>query len=198
MTESRGDPVIDTLTRSSVDGAYHCPACDSPFTRRSNLRRHYAIRTHHRPAPSFALPPAHALTHPDTRGTGYQCQLCHRFFARSDQLRTHIVRCESQNAAEPDPRVRRASSLEINPFDAAMGTTYPSPPSATLSGSLYQPHMPPSTLQTNVERSNGADFGYLPPILSLPSTLPGSDYASYDSYVRIRPDYVPLVLIRGG
>ena len=35
---------IDDLRRRSDDGAYHCPQCDAPFTRRSNLRRHYAIR----------------------------------------------------------------------------------------------------------------------------------------------------------
>ena len=38
---------VDELRRNPEDGAYHCPKCDAPFTRRSNLRRHYGIRTHH-------------------------------------------------------------------------------------------------------------------------------------------------------
>jgi hypothetical protein len=38
------DASIDSLRRNPTDGAYHCPRCDAPFTRRSNLRRHYHIR----------------------------------------------------------------------------------------------------------------------------------------------------------
>jgi hypothetical protein len=44
MDSNRDTSEVDALTRDPVDGAYHCPACDAPFTRRSNLRRHYTIR----------------------------------------------------------------------------------------------------------------------------------------------------------
>lgn len=40
---SFGSPV-DNIRRDIKDNAYHCPQCDTPFTRRSNLRRHFQIR----------------------------------------------------------------------------------------------------------------------------------------------------------
>jgi uncharacterized Zn-finger protein len=36
--------VIASLVRHPVSGSYHCPLCDTPFARRSNLKRHYIIR----------------------------------------------------------------------------------------------------------------------------------------------------------
>jgi hypothetical protein len=44
MEDSKREVNIDALRRDATDGSYHCPQCNAPFTRRSNLRRHYHIR----------------------------------------------------------------------------------------------------------------------------------------------------------
>jgi len=44
MSEATFVSPVDNIRRDTRDGAYHCPQCDTPFTRRSNLRRHFQIR----------------------------------------------------------------------------------------------------------------------------------------------------------
>ncbi|EKM79632.1 hypothetical protein AGABI1DRAFT_114132 [Agaricus bisporus var. burnettii JB137-S8] len=66
------DASIDSLRRNATDGAYHCPRCDAPFTRRSNLRRHYHIHT---------------------RNMVHKCQHCNQSFAKSEELHSHSVQC---------------------------------------------------------------------------------------------------------
>jgi hypothetical protein len=36
--------MIASLARHPASGSFHCPLCDTPFARRSNLKRHYAVR----------------------------------------------------------------------------------------------------------------------------------------------------------
>ncbi|KAJ3561975.1 hypothetical protein NP233_g9865 [Leucocoprinus birnbaumii] len=74
MQPTHRDASIDSLRRNPTDGAYHCPRCDAPFTRRSNLRRHYHIHT---------------------RNMVHKCQNCNQSFAKSEELQSHLVQCGS-------------------------------------------------------------------------------------------------------
>ncbi|GLB39444.1 hypothetical protein LshimejAT787_0606060 [Lyophyllum shimeji] len=67
---------IDSLRRDPDDGAYHCPRCDAPFTRRSNLRRHYTIHTRN-------------------RDIDVKCQTCGKAFTSSSAFQSHVIQCTS-------------------------------------------------------------------------------------------------------
>ncbi|KAF9451817.1 hypothetical protein P691DRAFT_698410 [Macrolepiota fuliginosa MF-IS2] len=77
MHSTHRDASIDSLRRNPTDGAYHCPRCDAPFTRRSNLRRHYHIHT---------------------RNMVHKCQSCSQVFAKSEELQSHSLQCSSTSA----------------------------------------------------------------------------------------------------
>ncbi|KXN83370.1 Zinc finger protein 57 [Leucoagaricus sp. SymC.cos] len=79
MHSTHRDATIDSLRRNPADGAYHCPRCDAPFTRRSNLRRHYHIHT---------------------RNMVHKCQACNQVFAKSEELQSHSMQCGSTTAWE--------------------------------------------------------------------------------------------------
>ncbi|KJA20482.1 hypothetical protein HYPSUDRAFT_217009 [Hypholoma sublateritium FD-334 SS-4] len=70
---SFGSPV-DNIRRDIKDNAYHCPQCDTPFTRRSNLRRHFQIHT---------------------RSSILKCENCNEDFASRDELQSHAPGCYS-------------------------------------------------------------------------------------------------------
>ncbi|KAF5378777.1 hypothetical protein D9615_006930 [Tricholomella constricta] len=63
---------LDDLCRDPNDGAYHCPSCETPFTRRSNLRRHFVIHTRNLP---------------------FKCPNCEERFSRGDELHYHSLLC---------------------------------------------------------------------------------------------------------
>ncbi|CAA7260353.1 unnamed protein product [Cyclocybe aegerita] len=65
------DPV-DNVRRDAKDGAYHCPQCDTPFTRRSNLRRHFQIHT---------------------RNTIHKCDTCDEEFSSKQEMQAHTSTC---------------------------------------------------------------------------------------------------------
>ncbi|PPR02671.1 hypothetical protein CVT26_009787 [Gymnopilus dilepis] len=65
---------IDSIRRDSKDGAYHCPQCDTPFTRRSNLRRHYQIHM---------------------RSAVLKCEGCGEEYTSKDEFQAHSLSCYS-------------------------------------------------------------------------------------------------------
>ncbi|KAH0583295.1 hypothetical protein H2248_011168 [Termitomyces sp. 'cryptogamus'] len=86
---------LDNLCRDPEDGAYHCPSCNAPFTRRSNLRRHFVIHTRNMP---------------------FKCDSCESRFSRSDELRYHLLSCPEpwQGATTPSfPTIPRFSSNPV-------------------------------------------------------------------------------------
>ncbi|KAF9047657.1 hypothetical protein BJ165DRAFT_1526938 [Panaeolus papilionaceus] len=70
---SNSDP-IDNIRRDSKDGAYHCPQCNTPFTRRSNLRRHYQIHM---------------------RSMLVKCENCSDEYYSTEELQAHLTTCFS-------------------------------------------------------------------------------------------------------
>lgn len=64
------DP-IDNVSRDSKDGTYRCPQCQTPFTRRSNLRRHFQIREW---TDNFCK--GLLITSQDLRGSSLKCEVC--------------------------------------------------------------------------------------------------------------------------
>ncbi|RDB27169.1 hypothetical protein Hypma_004581 [Hypsizygus marmoreus] len=92
---------IDDLRRDPDDGAYHCPRCDSPFTRRSNLRRHYSIHI---------------------RNMESKCPACGKSFASTDDFQFHIVHCPKSAWSTPDPD-SSLQSEQRSSFDEAIGST---------------------------------------------------------------------------
>ena len=72
MEDSKREVNIDSLRRDATDGSYHCPQCNAPFTRRSNLRRHYHIREL-----SSSLPFGHRFPHLRAfRQTQHELPMC--------------------------------------------------------------------------------------------------------------------------
>ncbi|KAF4621132.1 hypothetical protein D9613_001158 [Agrocybe pediades] len=65
---------IDHVRRDSRDSAYHCPQCDTPFTRRSNLRRHFQIHM---------------------RSAVFKCQKCTDEFSSKEEIQSHSLTCFS-------------------------------------------------------------------------------------------------------
>ncbi|KDR69867.1 hypothetical protein GALMADRAFT_230512 [Galerina marginata CBS 339.88] len=78
MTEAKptASP-IDNIRRDNKDGAYHCPQCDTPFTRRSNLRRHFQIHM---------------------RSAIQKCESCSEEFLTREEYQTHTLSCYSSMA----------------------------------------------------------------------------------------------------
>ncbi|KAF9479109.1 hypothetical protein BDN70DRAFT_879175 [Pholiota conissans] len=70
---SFGSPV-DNVRRDIKDNAYHCPQCDTPFTRRSNLRRHFQIHM---------------------RNSILKCDNCSDEFGSKEELQSHAPGCYS-------------------------------------------------------------------------------------------------------
>ncbi|PPQ71014.1 hypothetical protein CVT24_011930 [Panaeolus cyanescens] len=68
---ANSDP-IDSIRRDSKDGAYHCPQCNTPFTRRSNLRRHYQIHM---------------------RSMLVKCENCSDEYYSTEELQAHLATC---------------------------------------------------------------------------------------------------------
>ncbi|KAF8805186.1 hypothetical protein BYT27DRAFT_6669752 [Phlegmacium glaucopus] len=67
------DP-IDNVSRDSKDGTYRCPQCQTPFTRRSNLRRHFQIHL---------------------RGSSLKCEVCNEEHSTKDSLQDHVTASHS-------------------------------------------------------------------------------------------------------
>lgn len=64
--------LIDNVSRDSKDGTYRCPQCQTPFTRRSNLRRHFQIR---KEIGNLTVNSANNYSL-DLRGTSMICEVC--------------------------------------------------------------------------------------------------------------------------
>ncbi|TFK32211.1 hypothetical protein BDQ12DRAFT_739531 [Crucibulum laeve] len=86
------DSSVDNLRRDPHDGAYHCPRCEAPFTRRSNLRRHYHI--HKRPSDLI-------------------CHACSEKFSCSDELQVHLLQCSESNW-EPTEELHSMGGIDNN------------------------------------------------------------------------------------
>ncbi|KAF5322035.1 hypothetical protein D9619_002130 [Psilocybe cf. subviscida] len=74
-----GGSPVDNVRRDIKDGAYHCPQCDTPFTRRSNLRRHFQIHM---------------------RSATLKCENCNEEFAAKEDLQSHTPNCYSWSAMQ--------------------------------------------------------------------------------------------------
>lgn len=92
MEDSKREVNIDSLRRDATDGSYHCPQCNAPFTRRSNLRRHYHIHK---------------------RNMSFQCANCNASFPSNDVLQSHVVHCPPTPTWDPaaDPLFQAMSSF---------------------------------------------------------------------------------------
>ncbi|KII84930.1 hypothetical protein PLICRDRAFT_347224 [Plicaturopsis crispa FD-325 SS-3] len=128
---------VDGVSRAASDDKYHCPTCDTAFTRRSNLRRHYAIHT---------------------RNLDFKCEGCNKAFARrvsrgSDQLRFHAPNCPLLTNGAADTSAPSPSAIPaVGPSTWGASPPYHGSPSF---------HSTPATLPPNnlAPRSNRLPFG---------------------------------------
>jgi predicted RNA-binding Zn-ribbon protein involved in translation (DUF1610 family) len=77
MSEALFVGPVDNVRRDTRDGAYHCPQCDTPFTRRSNLRRHFQIREYLKDSVNPVADPVFDTSMPlDMRSPLFKCENC--------------------------------------------------------------------------------------------------------------------------
>ncbi|KIM36811.1 hypothetical protein M413DRAFT_31428 [Hebeloma cylindrosporum] len=87
MSEANFVGPVDNVRRDPRDGAYHCPQCDTPFTRRSNLRRHFQI---HMRSPLF------------------KCENCGEEYTTKAELHSHALTCHSMAWNNVDEKAFRS------------------------------------------------------------------------------------------
>lgn len=107
------DP-IDNVTRDSKDGTYRCPQCQTSFTRRSNLRRHFQIHL---------------------RDSSLKCEVCNEEHSTKDSLQNHVTASHSTtwNVSHEKPLQRIVIQQGDNPH---------SPFASGMSPSSYGPYPP--------------------------------------------------------
>ncbi|PPQ88500.1 hypothetical protein CVT25_013171 [Psilocybe cyanescens] len=135
---------IDNVRRDNKDGAYHCPQCDTPFTRRSNLRRHFQIHMR-----SSVLKCGDCGEEYATR-CDFTLRLTWRPFRIDSHCRedfqTHSLTCYSSiawnNPAERDFRMMQRSYLKNDP-SCSPEILAPSPRAPT-SGYIDEAAYPPT------------------------------------------------------
>ena len=71
--------IIETVDKDKSDNRYHCPICVKTFTRKYNLKSHYAS--------------THILI------KAYTCPYCHKSFARKYDLKRHVGNLHSSKSA---------------------------------------------------------------------------------------------------
>jgi len=106
---------INNLPRDPEDRAYHCPICQAPFTRRSNLRRHFIIHT---------------------RSMPFKCSFCNTGFTRSDDFHYHILHCnDMQKKSSGDSRFQQTQNFDQSTAASPVSTTVDpttTPPNTSL------------------------------------------------------------------
>ncbi|KAF9524981.1 hypothetical protein CPB83DRAFT_909509 [Crepidotus variabilis] len=122
MHGHRASDPVDNVRRDAKDGAYHCPQCDTPFTRRSNLRRHFQIHT---------------------RNAVQKCENCEEEFANKQELQQHSSSCYSLTWNPSNDKAFRGLDSTLL-TDTASDPTF-NTNAGTLNAFLYGANYPSST-----------------------------------------------------
>ncbi|KAF8959912.1 hypothetical protein BDZ97DRAFT_1364394 [Flammula alnicola] len=160
---------VDNVRRDIKDNAYHCPQCDTPFTRRSNLRRHFQIHM---------------------RSSLLNCENCNEEFSTREDLERHAPGCYSWSSVHdktlramerpyakggPDAMVPHSRGMTQS-FDGRNGN-YAAPPSAFPNfespESRYIGNYPPSDF-SQVMPSLSSSGSVVPPTPPLSSAFDGN------------------------
>ncbi|KAF8161556.1 hypothetical protein B0H34DRAFT_384675 [Crassisporium funariophilum] len=153
---------VDSIRRDAKDGAYHCPQCETPFTRRSNLRRHFQIHM---------------------RIAHLKCSVCNAMYHTKEELNDHAMKCYPQawnNSHNPAFQVigNPQDTADPNQFNSMAGPSrgYTYSPISAQSSASSQGGFPLLDLEHG-SRRNGFDQ-FRSPLPSSEADAPPSSYMS--------------------